>query len=105
MSEEVDTEKSEEIHQSLRLVNESVDKLVDKMIKQINKQFKKEPKDEVTRNDIIKFIKSNYCDDFNLEKVDTHWKEDIDCKRNDCLYWLFILTSTKLPNKRIYVQI
>ena len=47
-------------NQQVSISKEEVDTLVDEMIKKINKEFKKEIRDEITRNQIMHYIKSNY---------------------------------------------
>lgn len=82
-----------------------IDKLVDKIIKEINKIYKKEPKDEVTRNSIVKYIESNYGEKFKIEHVDTYYKEDVEMKLRDCFYWIFVLKPLSLKTERIYITI
>ena len=95
---------NEEIQQGC-ITLEEVNSLVDEMINKINKEFKKEIRDEITRNQIIHFIKQNYGDSFNIEKVSTVLDESLNKFKKDCYYWLFILTHKKYSKERIYITI
>lgn len=87
------------------LSTKELNELVDKMIKEINKQFKKELKDEVTRNEIMYFIRNNYGDYLKIEKVETIIDNDLQKFKRDCHYWLFILVPTYKSKERIYITI
>ena len=92
-------------NQKMSISKEEVDILVDEMIKKINKEFKKEIRDEITRNQVIHYIKSNYGDAFKIVNVQTFCENDVNKFKRDCYYWLFILIHKKRQLERIYITI
>lgn len=99
-----ESEEKDELQQSY-LSNEEIDEIVDEMIKEINVQFKKEIKDEITRNEIIHFIKNKYGMYFKISKIETVIDDDINKFKRDCFYWLFILHPIQNQTNKIYITI
>lgn len=87
------------------LSTKEINRLVDELIKNINKQFKNEIKDDITRNEIMHYIRNNYGDYFNIDKVETIIDNDINKFKRDCYYWLFILVPKQNNKERIYITI
>lgn len=87
------------------LSTKEINRLVDELIKNINKQFKNEIKDDITRNEIMHYIRNNYGDYFNIDKVETIIDNDINKFKRDCYYWLFILVPKQNKKERIYITI
>ena len=107
---ESNTEENEEKNQAREEFDvekriHELEKVLDIIIKDVNKTFKKEPKDDITRNEIMKLITDKYGAYFNIDHVDTHFQEDAEMYRRDCFYWLFILSDKERPTIKFTIII